>query len=192
MIVGHGAVGERVVGFFLVAVALHDQQERLIVGALVGENGFDARPNLIPDFTPYDARGFAERLGMLAAEDTFVGVVVEVDEFIAPPDEHRLARRQDNANAGPQILRPGADGSKGRFRPVLGAHQFAKFAASTKKPETLVGFFRSMSALQALCLQTIRVHEASPTEGSYSYTDDQARSRTTGHTSPGSGKNVRC
>ncbi len=101
------AVGEGVVGLFGVAVALHDQELGFDIGALVaahrrGEHGPDVAPDLAPDL----GRRTAQRPGMLAADDRFVGVVVEIDQVPPPADPDRLARGEHDADGCLEALRP--------------------------------------------------------------------------------------
>src|SRR5262245_58295006 len=79
VVVRYRAVGEGVVGLFRIAVALHDEELGLDVGALLAAHGLrEHRADLGPEFAPYDGGGLAERPGMPAADDGLVGVVVEV------------------------------------------------------------------------------------------------------------------
>ena len=47
--------------------------------------------NLLPYLSPDDGCWLPKGLRVFAAEDGPIGVVVEIDERVAPPDEHRLA-----------------------------------------------------------------------------------------------------
>jgi hypothetical protein len=130
-IVRHRAVRERVVRLFGIAVALHDEQQRFVVGAFVrAHRGHRARLDLVPDLAPDDRCGLRERDRMLAAEDRAIRVVVEVDQLIAPPHEHRLTRGQDDAHACLERLRPRAARPERRARPIELPHQRAHLAPS--------------------------------------------------------------
>ncbi len=87
---------------------LHDQQQGLVVGAFVAaERLRRARSDLVPDLSPHDGGWLAKRLRVLAAEDRPVRIVVQVDQPFAQPDEHRLARREDDADQRGKAARPG-------------------------------------------------------------------------------------
>ncbi len=134
IVAGNGAVGERVVGFFRIPVALHDQELLLDVRALValhrrGEHRPDLGPNLPPDL----GRRLAECIGMLAADDRLVGIVVEKDQFRSPSDPDGLARRQHDAHGRLQTLRPACRHADGSLRPVQGPHALGHFAAPAQK-----------------------------------------------------------
>ncbi len=124
-------------GLFAIPVPLHDQQQRFVVGSFVGGHGrLGARSHLIPNLAPHYGRGLAERPGMFAADDRLIGVVVEIDQLVAPPDEHGLARGEHDADRGPKRLRPGFDGAQGSARPIHGTHQLAQFPAAGEKAGT--------------------------------------------------------
>ena len=87
------AVGESVVGLFGVAVALHDQELRLDIGAFVAAHRRSQHgPDVAPDLAPHLGCRAAQRPRMPAADDRLVGVVVEVDQF--PPQPIQIGWRE--------------------------------------------------------------------------------------------------
>lgn len=131
VITRHRAVAEGVVGFLLVAVALHDQQQRLVIGAFVPAKGLlGAGADLVPDLPPHDRGGLTEGCRVLAAEYGAVGVVVEVDEMRPPPEEHGLAGGENDPDEGFQAVRPLRWRTKWGPRPVGTTHHRTKFASS--------------------------------------------------------------
>src|SRR3569832_2826670 len=76
---------------------------------------------------------------MLDREDRAIRVVVEVDQLVAPPHEHRLALCQDDPDARPQALRPGLDRSERGARPVDRSHALAELAATGEDVEEGIG-----------------------------------------------------
>jgi hypothetical protein len=57
VIIREGAVGEGEVGFFEIPMALHEEQERLVVGGLApDEHRLGSRTDLAPDLAPHVAR----------------------------------------------------------------------------------------------------------------------------------------
>ena len=112
------AVGEGIVGLFGVAVALHDQELLLDIGAFMaphrrGQHWTDVGPDLAPHF----GRRTAERPGMLATDDRLVGVVVEVVQLRPPADPDRLARGQHDTNGGLEALGPGVRPGRAHWPP---------------------------------------------------------------------------
>ncbi len=136
VIVGDRAVGEGVVGLLGIAVALHDQELLLDIGALdAAHGGGQHRTDLGPDLAPHLAGRAAQRPGMLAADDREIGVVIEIGQLGSPADPDRLARRQHDADGGPEALRPGFGRAQGRRGPVVRADQAAHVAAAGQKIE---------------------------------------------------------
>jgi hypothetical protein len=67
LVVGHGAVGEGVVGLLRVAVAHHDQEQRFVVSPFIlTHSRLRAWSDFVPDFMPHDRGGLAQRLRVLA------------------------------------------------------------------------------------------------------------------------------
>ncbi len=131
LVVGHRAVGEGVVGLLGVAVALHDEEEGLVVGALVAlHGGGGAGADGVPDLPPDHAGGLAQRPRMLAADDGLVRVVVEIDELVAPPDEHRLAGGEHDADGGLEGAGPPVHRAEWGGGPVVAAHELAQLTTA--------------------------------------------------------------
>ncbi len=144
LVVRHRAVGEGEVGLLGVAVAVHDEEERLVVGALVPlEGGGGPGTDVVPDLPPHLARGLAQRARVLAAEDGPVRVVVEIGEPVAPPDEHRLAGGEHDADGGLEGARPAVHRAEGRSGPVVAAHELAQLTAAG---EEILGGHRGYSS----------------------------------------------
>jgi hypothetical protein len=59
-----------------------------------------------------------------------IGIVVELDEFRSPPNEHRVARSEHQSHRNPQTLRPCFRGAERRFCPVVCSRQSAHLAAT--------------------------------------------------------------
>ncbi len=134
LVVGDRTVGEGVVGFLAVAVPLHQQKQGFVVGALVVvHRGFRARPDLIPDLPPHGRGRLTQRPGVLAAQDRPVGVVVQVDQVVAPPDEHRLPRGQQDTHAGLETARPVLGRAERRRGPVDRPHERSGFASTREQ-----------------------------------------------------------
>ncbi len=92
LVVRHRAVGIGVIRFFRIAVTLHDEHLRFDVCAFVlMDDRIGLGADDVPDLTPHDPERLAERLGMLATDDGFVGIVVEVGEVRSPSEPERLA-----------------------------------------------------------------------------------------------------
>ena len=67
----------------------------------------DLRADDVPDLGPALAPALAERAGMaLRSHRLAVGVVVELDQLRAPPDEHRVAAVEQQPDGRAQALRP--------------------------------------------------------------------------------------
>src|SRR4030095_4638296 len=87
-VVGDWTVRECEKCFLRVAVALHDELKLLVPGcaALVNHN-LGLRSDRVPDLRPDPLRRLSKCPGMPLAQDRNVRVVVEVSEFLAPPDK---------------------------------------------------------------------------------------------------------
>ena len=97
------------------------RRQRLVIGSLVPEHRrFGAGTDLVPDLSPDLRRGLAQRPGMLASDDRPVGIVVEIDQLVSPPDEHRLTRGQHDPHGRLETLGPSVDRSRVRLYPSPG------------------------------------------------------------------------
>ena len=121
-IVGQRAVGEGVVGLLGIAVALKEQQQALVPGGLAGAyDGLGARADVGPDSAHTSEAGRPSAHGCFAPSVIArVGIVVEERQLRPPAEPHRIARRDQDAQHGPQALRPGVLRSERACRPVLG------------------------------------------------------------------------
>ena len=134
VVIRNGAIGKRVVGLFRVAIALHDQELLFDIGAFEpGHRGRQHRADVVPDLLPDGFRRLPQGPRVLSADDRLVGVVVEVDQILAPPDPDRLARGEHDANGGLQTLRPIRRRAHVRARPVVGAHERAHFSSARQE-----------------------------------------------------------
>ncbi len=97
-VVGQRAVGEGVIGFLGIAVALEKEQQPLIPGRLTGAyDSFRARTNIVPDLRPHFGGRTAQRPWMLGAQGhRGVGVVIEEGQFRSPSHPHGEAGRQQH------------------------------------------------------------------------------------------------
>ena len=78
-------------------------------------------------------RRLAERPGMFAADDGFVGIVIKIDQLLAPTDPDRLQGGQHDPDRHLQTLRPGVGRPKGCPAPVVTSHEAAQFTASCQE-----------------------------------------------------------
>src|ERR1700761_2720620 len=136
LVIRNGAVGKCVVGLFLVAVALHDQELLLHIRAFdTAHGGIEQGPDVTPYFTPDLACRTPDRPGMLAADDRPIGIVIEINEFFAPADPDRLARSQHDAHGRLQALRPMFGRAQRTGRPIVGANEVTGLATTGEKAE---------------------------------------------------------
>ncbi len=118
------------VGFFAVAAALEEEEQRLVpCGDAGAENGFDAGTDVTPDLPPDFPSRLAKRPGVLLAERHLrVGVVVEEGQLRTPAHPHRKTRSEQDADDGAQALGPGFDRTERRGGPVHLRHECTTFA----------------------------------------------------------------
>ena len=94
----------------------------------------DLRTDNVPDFSPALASTLAKRARVaLGSHGLAIGVVIELNEIGAPPDEHRMVGVEQNPHRGAQALRPGLRLAERTVRPVIGAHQRAHLPATGEK-----------------------------------------------------------
>src|SRR5712675_415311 len=94
----------------------------------------DLRTDNVPDFSPALASTLAKRARVaLRPHGLAIGVVIELNEIGAPPDEHRVVGVEQNPHRGAQALRPGLRLPERTARPVIGAHQRAHLPATGEK-----------------------------------------------------------
>ncbi|EDP65742.1 hypothetical protein BAL199_02919 [alpha proteobacterium BAL199] len=75
---------------------------------LAGHDEFDLRADNVPDFLPTLPPALAEGTGVaFRTHRLAVGVVVELDEFRTPENEHRMPGVQDQPDGCAKALRPG-------------------------------------------------------------------------------------
>ena len=90
------------------AVPRHRHQLVLVPGgAAAAHHLLDLRADDVPDFSPAFATALAERARMaLGSHRLAIGVVIELNEFRTPPDEHRVVGVEQNSHRRAQALRP--------------------------------------------------------------------------------------
>ena len=103
-------------------------------GAAAAHHLFDLRTDDGPDLGPAFPAALAERARVaLGPHGLAIGVVIELDEFGAPPDEHRVVGVEHDPHRGAQALRPGPGLTERTRRPVMGARQRSHFPAAGEK-----------------------------------------------------------
>jgi hypothetical protein len=123
-----------VIGFLGVAVALQQQQQRLVPGRdAVPHDRFKAAFYGVIDFRPHLAHRAGQGGGMLDAQSGAIGVVIKEVEIRTPAQPHLEARGQHHAQGNFQAFRPASRRPQREFRPVMGAHQRTHLAASRQK-----------------------------------------------------------
>jgi molybdopterin converting factor small subunit len=85
----------------------------------MGHDGFDLRSDDGPDLGPALDGFLSEGAGMLVGADAgAIGVVIELNEVFAPPEEHRLAGGKHGVDGDEQGFGPVVDGANGSPGPV--------------------------------------------------------------------------
>ena len=104
------------------AVPRHRNELVLMPGrAAAAHHLLDLRTDDGPDFSPAFPPALTERARVaLGSHGLAIGVVIELDEFGAPPDEHRVVGVEQDPHRGAQALRPGFGRSQRTCRPVIG------------------------------------------------------------------------
>ena len=110
---------EAVKGVNVDRIRLNEYTIRPIIDGRHAEEGF---PEMNDDHKEVIDR-------VLAADDRFVRIVVEIDQLFAPADPYRLARRQHDANCGLQAPGPGRAWPERRLRPIEPINQDGKLVA---------------------------------------------------------------
>src|SRR5262249_62103718 len=109
---------------------LHDQELRLDIGALLAAHRLRKQWRyLAPDLAPDLRRRPPQRPWVLAANDGFVGIIVEIDQLLAPADPDRLLRGQHDADRGLQVGRPMLGRADRCAGPIAAVHDRGKLAA---------------------------------------------------------------
>jgi len=103
-------------------------------GAAAADHLLDLGADNGPDFGPAFAAALAKRAGVaLRPHGLAIGVVIKLDEFGTPPDEHRVVGIEHDAQGAAQALRPGRGLAERGRRPVIGARQRPHFPAASEK-----------------------------------------------------------
>src|SRR6266702_5957224 len=88
----------------------------------------------VPDFGPALASALPECARMaLGSHGLAIGVVIKLNELWTPPDEHRVVGIQQDAQCGPQALRPVLRRPQRIGGPIVRPRQRAHFAAASEK-----------------------------------------------------------
>ena len=117
---GNRAVGVGEECFLGETVPLHDELELLVPGRPpLAHHQLGLRTDRVPDLGPDLPSGAPEGRRVAVAQDRGVGVVVDVDQCVAPPDEHRVARIEHDPDRGLQAGRPPFGGAQRSLRPVV-------------------------------------------------------------------------
>ncbi|CUS44829.1 hypothetical protein MGWOODY_Smn1837 [hydrothermal vent metagenome] len=138
VIVEDRAVGEGVIGFFAVAVAFKQQQQRFAPCRFAGfVDRPDQRLDIGPDLRPEFGCRRGQPVGMLSSKCRAIGIIVEEGDVRSPSDPHvELAGEQD-ADCDAQCFGPVFDRTERRSRPILGAHQRRHLARADEQVRTL-------------------------------------------------------
>ena len=114
------------------AVARHRNELVLVPGrAAAAHHLLDLRTDDRPDLGPAFPSALAERARVaLGSHGLAIGVVVELDQFGTPPDEHRVVGIEQDAHRRAQALRPGFGSAKRGRGPVMGPRQRAHLPAA--------------------------------------------------------------
>ncbi len=120
------------VDLFQPAMARHRNELVLMPGrAAAAHHLLDLGADNVPDFGPAFPAALTERARMtLGSHGLAVRVVIELDQFGPPPDEHRVIGVEQDSHRGAQALRPGLRRPQLTCGPVIGPHQRAHLAAA--------------------------------------------------------------
>src|SRR6478672_7793231 len=89
----------------------------------------DGRPDLAPNLRPR----LSQRIGMTLPQQRSIRVVINIDQILAPPDKHRVARSEDDPHRGLEALRPGLPWPQRGLRPIEGPDPFPHLAAANQE-----------------------------------------------------------
>src|SRR6202011_2761908 len=111
------------IDIFELSVADDGDELILVPGCLTfGHDGCDLGSDDGPNLWPAVAAILSEGCGMLVAPEAgAIGVVIELDEFFAPPEKHWMAGGEHGVDGNEQCLRPVLDGADRGLAPVEGA-----------------------------------------------------------------------
>src|SRR5579883_614439 len=94
-------------------IALKQQQLVLRPRGLASrQHALEHRPDDVPYLRPAFLAPLSQRFWMFLAKNRFIGIIIELDQFRPPPDQHREMRRQTDTDGGAQTLRPCFDRTK--------------------------------------------------------------------------------
>ncbi len=123
---------------FAAAVAGQRDQAVLVPGTgSVAHDALDVRSDQVPGLFPAGTAGLAEGGRMaLRAQSVAVAVVIELDQLVAPPDEHRVIARQQQPQQGLQGRGPAVGRAERTVLPIVGAHESDHLAAAGQEGRT--------------------------------------------------------
>src|SRR5262249_50556778 len=99
VVVRDRAVGKGIVGLLRVSVPLYYEELLLHVSSLISAHGLRQHgADVVANFAPNLSGGAPECPRILAADDGFVGIVIEVDEVSSPVDPYGLAGGEHDAD----------------------------------------------------------------------------------------------
>ena len=130
--IADGAVAVSPVDVFEPAIAIDGNKVVFVPGGLAaGHDGVDLGANDGPYFRPAIATALAQRPRMFVLADArAVGVVIELDQILAPPEKHGMARGEQGIDRDEQRFGPLLDGTDRSARPVEGAGAIGHLAAA--------------------------------------------------------------
>ena len=152
----HGAVAVRPPDVLEASVAL-DREILVLVpgGRATGHDLLDLRSDGFPDVGPAFAPAHAERLRVppAAAEAGAIGVVVDLNELRAPPEEHRRGRVENDLHDRAKAERPRRDRTERGRAPVEGATERAHLAGAGE--DAVLGVAALQLALGPACSHVV-------------------------------------
>jgi len=134
-LVEHGRITVGPVDLFEPPVA-KDRDERVLAPARfrASHDVVDLRPDDGPDLTPAVGATLAHGRWVFAVPEAGkIRVVVELNEVRAPPQKHRLARMEKDADDRLQTGGPAGDRADRRARPIDGANQLTRDASAVEE-----------------------------------------------------------
>src|SRR6202795_1373244 len=94
----------------------------------------DLRANDVPYLIPALAAACSQGARMpFGPHRLAIGIVVELDEFRSPPNEHRMSRGEHEPHRNPKTLRPCPGRTERGVRPVKSSRQSAHLAAARQE-----------------------------------------------------------
>jgi hypothetical protein len=96
------------------------------------------RADDVPDFPPAFATSLPEGARVsLRTHSLTVGIIIELNEFRTPPNEHGMLGVEQQSYGRPKTLRPGFRRADRRRLPIMSAHERAHFAPAREESQPL-------------------------------------------------------